>query len=84
MDLFLSLLKGNLLISTCSTDLGGLFGIFECWNSIVWKFYNFPANGILREINLADFTGSKPAILTIFEALKFNFWKVSHLKMSKM
>ena len=35
----------------------------------VWKFQDFPANRILREINLAYFAAPKTVILTILAAL---------------
>ena len=41
----------------------------------MWKFSNFPATLILREINFADFTRSKTVVLTFSEALNFDFWK---------
>ena len=41
----------------------------------MWKFSNFPATLILREINFADFTRSKTVVLTIFEALHFDYWR---------
>ena len=45
----------------------------------VWKFGNFPATLILREISR-----SKTAILSILEALTYEFWEFLHVKVSKI
>ena len=37
------------------TDLGSLIGFFDCAYSTVWKFSNFPAASILREIDFGWF-----------------------------
>ena len=37
------------------TDLGSHIGNFDCEKSPVWKFSNFPATMILREINFGWF-----------------------------
>ena len=39
----------------------------------VWKFQNFSATQILREIDFRDFRGPKYAILVHLEALKYDF-----------
>ena len=44
----------------------------------MWKFLDFCLIQILREINISDSWVSKPAILTILEALNFNFFAFLH------
>ena len=39
----------------------------------MWKFQGFTLIQILREIILADFRGSKNAILTILKSVNFDF-----------
>ena len=39
----------------------------------MWIFGNFSVTHILREFNLEESISSKNAILTVFEALNFNF-----------
>ena len=45
----------------------------------VWKFDNFPAIQIFREINLWEFRVSKNAISTTLEALNSDFGEFSAL-----
>ena len=42
------------------------------WESTMWKFQDFSAIQILREINFGHFEASKTAILTVWAAP--NFW----------
>ena len=49
----------------------------------MWKFNNFSAAQILREINVDIFRGWNAAILTTLEALKSGFWYILALKMVK-
>ena len=41
----------------------------------MWKFQDFSATQILRETNFGKCRSSKHAILTVLEALNFDFWK---------
>ena len=56
------------------------------WEFWLWKFSNFPAILILREISFDWFQKVKNCHLNNFggEALNFDFWKNSSLKMSKI
>ena len=40
----------------------------------MWKFQDFSAIQILREINVGHYEAPQIAILTIWAALNFNFW----------
>ena len=42
----------------------------------VWKFHDFAINHILCEINFIGSRSAKPAILTFFEALNFDFYEL--------
>ena len=53
-----------------SKDLGSLIAICEY---AVWKFQDFSAAQILREINFGHFDAPKTAILTIWVTLNFEF-----------
>ena len=57
------------------TDLGNLIGDFDCGYSIQWKFSNFPAIMILREISFSWFQKVKNAVLTVLKMLNFDFQK---------
>ena len=46
----------------------------------VWKFQDFCITQILHEINFGDSKSAKSVILTHFEALNFNFWRISAFK----
>ena len=48
------------------------------WKCIKWKFQDFPATQILREINLAHFAAQKTAILIILAALNIEFLGIGH------
>ena len=37
----------------------------------VWKFHNYPATDILREINFIESRNAKTAIFAVLEALNF-------------
>ena len=50
----------------------------------MWKFKNFTATQILREIKFGNFRGSKTAILAILKALNFEFWDIPHLEMLRI
>ena len=58
----------------------------------MWKFQDFSVIQILREINFGHFEATKTAILTISEALNFEFltlssekfFQISKLKASKL
>ena len=55
-------------------------------SSTLWKFQDYPAIQILREINFANFWSSKNAIFEFLEALdfySFSFWYISTLKNSR-
>ena len=43
-----------------------------------WKFGNFPANQILREINFCQSGVSKSATLPVSAPLKFDFSEILH------
>ena len=45
------------------------------WEYKMWKFQDFSATQILREISVGHFKAPKTAILTIGAALNLNFWK---------
>ena len=47
------------------TDLSSLIGIFDCEYATVWKFSNFTAALILREINSGGFQKVKNCRLAI-------------------
>ena len=44
------------------------------------KFHDFSITQILHEINFGDSKSAKSVILTHFEALNFNFWRISAFK----
>ena len=44
----------------------------------VWKLGNFPVTQILREIKVGESRHSKSAIVTNLEALKSDFYVISH------
>ena len=45
------------------------------WKYIIWKFQEFSAIQLLREIDFDHFEGPKTAILTIWATPNFNFWE---------
>ena len=46
----------------------------------VWTFQDFPIIQILREINFGEFKVIKVVILTLSEALNFDFWDISAIQ----
>ena len=42
----------------------------------MWKFHKFSITQILREINFGDSESAKSAVLTILEALNYNFLSI--------
>ena len=62
-----------------STDLGSQIGIFGCGNLKIFLPLWFYVKSIL-----ADFRRSKTVVLTILQALNFDFWKNLTLEMSKV
>ena len=52
--------------------------IFSSVHTTVWKFQNFYATQILREIKVGYSEASKTAILIYFEALNFDFHEFLH------
>ena len=66
------------------TDQGSLIRIFDYGYCTVWKFSNFSATLIFREINFGRVQKIKGATLTILKALNFDFWKHFTLEMSKV
>ena len=59
-----------------NTDLGSLIGK---WEYTMWKFQDFSATQILREINFGHFEAPKTAILTIWAPLDFKFLGTSDI-----
>ena len=59
------------------TDLDSLIGNFECGYFTVWKFPNFSATVISREINF----GQKLSLSQFWRLRILNFGKITHLKM---
>ena len=57
------------------TDQGSLIRIFDYGYCTVWKFSNFSATLIFREINFGRVQKIKGATLTILKALNFDLWK---------
>ena len=49
----------------------------------MWKFKNFTAAQILREITFGNFAISKTAMLVILDALNFDFWEYSSFESVK-
>ena len=45
---------------------------------IVWKFLDFPATQILREINFVESWREKTAGFAILEAVNFDFYEFLH------
>ena len=52
------------------------------WEYTMWKFQDFSATQILREINFGHFEAPKNASLTILVALNFRFFEIH--KVSKI
>ena len=50
----------------------------------MWKFHDFAATHILREINFWDSRSAKSAILTHLEALNFDFHGFLHFLKAEM
>ena len=50
----------------------------QCEN--LWKFVDFSVSEILREINFGEFKVIKVVILTLSEALNFDFWDISAIQ----
>ena len=54
------------------------------WEFWLWKFSNFPAILILREINFGWVQRVKTVISSILEAMNIDFLGISLLKMAKI
>ena len=50
----------------------------QCCQLTVWKFHDFSSIHISREIKVVDSWGPKTAILTLLEALNFDFHEFLH------
>ena len=53
--------------------------ITSCLRFTVWKFQDFAITQILREINFEGSRSAKSAILTLLEALNFDFSEFLHI-----
>ena len=64
------------------TDLGSLNGTFDCGCTTVWKFSNFPATLILREINFSWYQRVKDWHFNLLGG--FEFWFLKNFTLEKI
>ena len=67
-------MRGQIAYSVANySPFFGILAMFTKFSYTMWKFHDFSATQILREINFKDSRRAKTAIWTHLEAVNFDF-----------